>query len=285
MPGGNNPSPPSALLESLQQDAPVIQDADYEFDTEDRAYIDAQILAIQQLILQALLLNLNATWFTLDGSSAQVAAGQPVCAAANENVSVTLATDAALAAAGGCKGVAITGAAPGAKILVAQSGLLPASLTGLAQGSAGPVKATAGALEQVATIGAGDYPVGYVNAQGVLTLGPILPATLTTTSIGRTVVDAAGGTTTLTQQGDIDVFANSTASTANHVDLPTSPSNGQRVRVCDVGNNAAVKNITLDGGSKTVSVLGSSGTTYAITTNGGSQDVEYSGTQGKWFGV
>lgn len=283
MPGGDTPSPPTAL-HRLQQDAPVVQDANYEFDDFDRAYIDDQILTIQALILQALLTALNATWFTLDGGSASVNAGQPVCAAATTGVGVTLATDAALAAAGLATGIAITPAAPGAKICVAMAGILPPSMTGLAAGSAGPVKATGGALVQVASVGPSDYPVGYVNAQGILTLRISQPSGFPSTT-GRTIVNANGGTTTLNQTGDIDVFADSSASIANHILLPTSPSNGQRVRTADVGKNAAAKNITLDGGSISVSVLGSSGTTYAITTNGAAQDLEYSANKNTWFGV
>jgi len=58
------------------------------------------------------------------------------------------------------------------------------------------------------------------------------------------------------------------------VKLPASPSAGDNVRVSDVGGNASVKNITIDGNGHTIN----GGASHVIPSNYGSRDLSYTGS-------
>jgi len=165
----------SLFLSQLTVDQPVTLAASYRMDETDRRYIDAQILACESFLSTCVLSGTTDTYVSVDGSSAVIGVGKLVCLASTSGGAVTLANAAALANAGCVYGFARTVGNPGQKMRVSRGGVIPATLTGLVSGAAGLVRAhTAdGTLEMVASLASNDYPVGYVDNAGNLTLCPI----------------------------------------------------------------------------------------------------------------
>ena len=132
--------------------------------------------------------------------------------ASSTSGTVTKAVASALANAGGVYGVVIsTSGAPNTSIKVAIAGTLPPIATGLGLAS-GPVRCntTTARLERVATLAGADYPVGYADAAGFVTLlrigtGIVAAATSRTAALDALIDanhthfykcnDAAGATT------------------------------------------------------------------------------------------
>lgn len=87
-------------------------------------------------------------------------------------VTVLAATSANLALAGAVLGVATQAGTGGQTITVAIESMVPNSVTGLGSGAATAVRCntTSGLLERVASFGTSDYPVGYCNAAGDVTM-------------------------------------------------------------------------------------------------------------------
>jgi hypothetical protein len=207
---GTPGTPPSSILQ-LAQDVALDQSGDYEFDSDDRAYIDSQNRGMQQLMLQSVLLGMHCTWLTLDHGSATAQPGHVVCSAGTSGMTQTLAVSAALASAGGPTGVVITGAAPGGQILVALKGAIPASISGLA-GSEGPVcrvNLSTAFLQEVSSLSTGDYPMGTVDAVGNVALATSASGSFTSGGGG-----GGGGqfTTTVVNGANSNVPTNSLAS-------------------------------------------------------------------------
>jgi len=168
----------SKIRTELQPDDPLVQNADYRFDEFDRAFIDEQIRACQEHLATLLLNSAVATWLPLDGASAALAAGDCVCASAGPVAvpTITQALPAALAAAGTVLGIALRGAAPGSRALVALSGVLASTITGLApvQSPNRYVRCSQNArCERVPKFLANDFPIGAVTNTGLLTLIPM----------------------------------------------------------------------------------------------------------------
>lgn len=164
----------SKIRTARQVDDPVKLTASWRMNAAERAFIDEQIRATEQHVVDSLVNGLIATWAILDTSSAAVAAGDNVCSASNALGTVTRATAAALGFAGAGAGVVLRAAAPGSPVWIAQLGriLQSTSITGLAVGAQGPVRinTTTGRLEKVAALTTADYPAGYVDSAGNLSL-------------------------------------------------------------------------------------------------------------------
>ncbi|HEU4729982.1 MAG TPA: hypothetical protein VFT22_18925 [Kofleriaceae bacterium] len=153
-------------------DPPVQLDAKFRYDINDRAYLDGQIRAVEQHLVDLVIGGTTGTWFFLDSGSAAVVAGDCVCSAAINSSprNVTKAVAAALASAGCVLGVVLVAASPGSFVKVATGGTLPSTLTGLGAASAGPVRVntTTARCQAVSPLGSADYPVGTQDAQGNL---------------------------------------------------------------------------------------------------------------------
>lgn len=154
---------------TLIVDASVVQDARYRFNHPERQYVDDQIRDIQQFLLDTLIAGKHATYLTLDGGSAAVAAGDTVCPASSVGMTVTKSTSSALATGKSVCGVVLLSASPGGRVLVAIGGMLPLSITGLSA-VAGPVRVnpSTGRCQQVAALSASDYGIGTADAAGNL---------------------------------------------------------------------------------------------------------------------
>ena len=178
----------------LQIDAPLVQGAGYAFDNGDRAYIDSQILGIQQLLLQGTLSGINATYVTLDASSAAVAVGDLGCTSGLGGT-VTRGTDGALAAAGGVLCIFLAAGTPGGAVLAALTGVLPPTVTGLTPGTARPVIASAGRCATTVSVTSGQFVIGTMDAAGYLTLTPVATGALpaSASSAGQTIGTIANG--------------------------------------------------------------------------------------------
>jgi len=147
--------------------------ANYVLGREDRQAIDDQIRALQEIQVESVANGLQVLWFVVSGQALSV--GDVVCpaveAATPQARYMTLATPAALAATGGKPGGVVLRAAPiNGRVPVATAGILEKAVTGLGD-IAGPVRVTNGRCERVAEYVDGDIPIGYVGAQGNLTLG------------------------------------------------------------------------------------------------------------------
>jgi hypothetical protein len=172
MPGTPGQPPSNITLAPPQVDGPIEQDANYEFDSFDRAYIDSQIRGIQQLITSLVTGGVSATIVQLAGNSSAAAVGMAVCSSQQTlpNPQVTLAKTAAMAAAS-VMGVVISAAAPGGYVAVATTGLLTSAVTGLPSGSAGYAVVN-GADGTLAFSASPDGAIGTVDGGGNLTLTP-----------------------------------------------------------------------------------------------------------------
>ncbi len=159
------------IASQLAVDPALTMDANYQFGRSDRRYIDDQIRAIEQLIVDNLINGKHASWFTLSGASDDVVAGDVVCLASVSGY-VTKAEDADIAIAGAGLGVVYQAASAGGKVLVAFGGILSPSITGLAEGDAGVIRVTSARLERVDSLADGDFGMGTVDDAGWVQLCP-----------------------------------------------------------------------------------------------------------------
>lgn len=153
-------------------DAAVQIDGNYRFTNAERRKIDDQILALQQSMFDCLVNGVTATYATVHSGSAGIAAGDSVALAAvatsgSANKVVTKGVSAALSAAGGAFGVALTAGSPNGRIVVATAGAVGSEITGLAlSAGAVSVNTTTGRLQT----SPGTFAMGTVSAQGMLSL-------------------------------------------------------------------------------------------------------------------
>lgn len=217
----STPTSPSSMWgpgPPFEVDPPLQQDAQYQPNRQDRAYIDSQALANETHLTQSLINGVICTWAILDSLSADGAVGQVVCLAGSLNGTVTLATSAALTAAGSAFGVLVTPGISGGPVRVARLGLLQPAITGLPVSGANlyaKVNTSNATITTAASLGAGDYPLGAVDAAGNLNLEiqftPLASAntpwlvpqsvsgagTVTAGASKMVFVDASGGTCTV----------------------------------------------------------------------------------------
>jgi len=169
---------PSAIT-NLGIDPAKVLDASFRFDQADRRYIDNQIRGVERHLLDSLLLGVHASWYTLDPGGVAVAAGDVVAVRNSDATGRTCskASGAALSAAGMALGIALVAAAPGMSVPVALAGVVPNSITGLAAADSGAVRVNTSTAraEKVASFAAGDYPLGWVDIGGNLTVLRSLP--------------------------------------------------------------------------------------------------------------
>lgn len=200
----------SNITTTLSVDPPLIQDADWRFDDEDRKYIDDQNRGVQQHLVDALIRGRHATWVRNSSSGVALLPGDVVCVAAADlpELTVTKATPAALATATSAMAVVVYGAAPGAMVLVANGGLLPRTITGLAVGAAGLVRVGSdGRCERVTTYTVGDYGIGAVGTAGVMIVIP---------GVGIGATGGSGEVNIGNNVGDgADIYRDKTSSTLN----------------------------------------------------------------------
>lgn len=170
-------------FKNLSVDSPVNLGATYVFDKSDRRKIDEQIRELQAAMLDTSLTGQNLTTCRV-ASGTSFVAGDVCCLsgapAKDDGIpSITIATAAHLVIAGAVLGVVMAAAPQDSLVLVALSGVLPPSITGLQ--TAGPVVCdSTGKLVHVAAFGSGDLKMGVADASLNLTL-----------QIG--VIDAGGG--------------------------------------------------------------------------------------------
>ena len=168
---------------NLTVDSPVNLGSTYVFDKNDRRKIDEQIRELQAAMLDTSLTGQNLTTCRV-ASGTTFVAGDVCCLsgapARDDGIPIiTTATTAHLVIAGAVLGVVMAAAPQDSLVLVALSGVLPPSITGLTV--AGPVVCDAlGKLVHVASFGSGDLKMGQADASLNLTL-----------QIG--VIDAGGG--------------------------------------------------------------------------------------------
>lgn len=171
---------PSAITASLAVDPALVQSADFEFDADDRQYIDNQIRGVEQHLVSSLIKGVHATYVRVDGASASLVVGDVVCLASSSvtEVTVTKAVAAALTNAKAAFGVVLLAAAPGSLALVALGGAISPTVTGLAASAAGYVRVntTTARCEKVATLGSSDYTVGAVDDAGWLAVSTQMSA-------------------------------------------------------------------------------------------------------------
>lgn len=177
------------ILTDLAVDDPLVQDANYRFNSTDRQYIDEQILGTQQHIVDNLINGKHASWYDLSATSSSVVAGDTVCLSSSIPGAVIKAVSSAPGLAGSILGVVVQAAAPGGKVLVAINGILSPTITGLGTGTTGLVKVntTTSRLEYTSTPLSTDYLVGTVDSNGWLTLGRFGTTTLATPAADGTV--------------------------------------------------------------------------------------------------
>lgn len=156
---------------NLHKDAPVDLSG-YRPTPDDRRVIDNQILALQDLTLQALLTGTHASYYVVDGGSAALVAGDVVCLAgsASSNRNVTKATATPLGAAGRALGIAVQSASPNANVLVAIGGTVSPVITGLAASSKYVRVSSSARAEEVSVLSTGDFQIGNTDAAGNLSL-------------------------------------------------------------------------------------------------------------------
>lgn len=201
---------PPSKIKDLAVDTPLKQDANYVFDTADRAYLDDQARAAQQHLVDSVLTGVHASWYTLDASSAAIVPGDWLCLVGQGNV--TKVTALALGSAGGATaGCALAAASPGAMVHVGMAGVLPPGVTGLATSTTGfaRVNKTTARTEKVDSYSEGDIPVGSVAATGYLTLVRSSSATVVGAGGGQIFTLDAGSASVVT--GDVVCSANSSA--------------------------------------------------------------------------
>ena len=170
---------PSKITTDLEVDDPLIQDAGFRLNKDDRQYIDNQILGIEQHLVDELIRGKHATYMPIASTSPSLVAGDVVCIATSENrPEVTKGLTTPLASAVVTFGVIVRAAAPNTYGLIAIGGALPPEITGLAKNNAGPVRVnpSTGRCERVASLDTGDYGIGAVTSSGMLNVLPGLSA-------------------------------------------------------------------------------------------------------------
>lgn len=171
----------SFLATLLSPDPPVQLNADWFLDKADRQRLDDQIRSLQAHAADSHLRGQHATWAIVHGSSPAGAAGDCLCVAPSVATEddpdtalryVTQATTTPMSTAGIVLGVALTAYTPGSWVRMATGGIIGPGITGLAAGSNGPVRLnlSTGRLLRVASLASGNYPVGYVDSVGNLSL-------------------------------------------------------------------------------------------------------------------
>lgn len=187
------------IASQLAVDPTLSMDANYKFNSSDRRYIDDQIRAIEQLIVDNLINGKHASWFTLSGSSAAVIAGDTVCLSGIPG-SVTKSETTVLSSVHSAIGVVMQAASAGGKVLVALSGVVSPSITALGTGAAGFVRvnATTSRCEVVTFVSAGDYILGTVDAAGWMHImpSPTLGGTITYSGTGTRFFSIPGTVST-----------------------------------------------------------------------------------------
>ncbi len=178
------------IATQLAVDPALIMDANYSFNKTDRRYIDDQIRAIEQLLVDNLIKGRQGSWFSLSGTSAAVVPGDTVCQTTGGLV-IKSATSP-LSTAKSALGVVVRAASPGAKVLVATGGILPPTITGLAL-SAGFVRVntTTSRCEKVTTLSGADYGLGTVDASGWMHVVPAINAVGGGGSVGTNDISTA----------------------------------------------------------------------------------------------
>lgn len=255
----------------------------------DRALIDEQIRATQQHVVDDLINGTIATWFLLDTTSAAVVAGDVIVNASSPLSTVTKATTGALALAGGGIGVVLAGATPGSPIRVAVFGQVAPSVTSLAAAT-GMVRinTSTGRLQKVTSLTAGDYPAGFVDNQGNLTLGfaPQFTAGGPTGGFTNVYTPTGAGTTTITDIVGRILVCISGITGPIMIAFPSAPGVGMEIRTKVKDTSLTDANtLTVNGGAKHVEFEGSSTTTSLVfnpenfgAPGGGSIDWAYDGT-------
>lgn len=194
------------ILTQLAVDDPLVQDASYRFDSADRQYIDEQIRGVETHLVNCIVKGKQATYFRVDTISAALVAGDVVCVYGTLAGEITVGKAVApyVTTAGSALGVVLVAAAPGALALVAFTGLLPSTVTGLATGLAGyaVVNTTTGRLDYSATVTG--ITLGKIDPTGSVLVYQVPAA-----SSGGT----PGGTTGQIQYNNGGVFAGANITT------------------------------------------------------------------------
>ena len=201
------------IASQLAVDPALVMDANYKFNSSDRRYIDDQIRAIEQLLVDNLINGKHGSWFTLSGASVAVVAGDVVCLSGVPGL-VTKAVSSPLSTARSAVGVVVQAASPGGKVLVAISGVISPSFTGLAASLSGYVRVdtTTARCERVAMVSDGDYIIGTVDLAGWMHIMPaskVVQATGTPTGTGipHIVVGVQDAAASLIVNADVDAAA------------------------------------------------------------------------------
>jgi hypothetical protein len=202
----------STTIKDLKVDPPVEIKAMGSRD--DRRYIDDQIRAVEQHLVDSLLTGLNCTWLTVDPSQTGTLMS-PMCVATYADGTVVKATGAN---AKHFVGVALTAAQGGSKILVALRGVLPVTLTGIVNGGVegfAVVDTSTGLPSYVASItSSSQVVIGRVSVAGTLTL------------LGGNVNYFSSGGAAPTGTGWYHVTSGVMDSAARAVDLSTADTTG-----------------------------------------------------------
>lgn len=160
-------------IKDLTLDPPVTLDGMGSLD--DRRYIDNQIRAIEEHLIDSVLCGVDASWFVVD-SSVVGNLSSPMCAAmAGQDISSGLptiikatSTDRAF-----FLGIVLTTAAVGTKVRVATRGILPPTVTGIVNGGVAGfavIDSTTGLPSFVTSLTNAHFVIGRVNAAGMLLL-------------------------------------------------------------------------------------------------------------------
>lgn len=168
------------ITSDLKVDDALVQDANYRFNSDDRQYIDNQILGIEQHLVAALIRGRHATYMRVNGSSPSLAVGDVVCLDSLDvgESQVIKASSGALGTAFAAYGIVLLPAPPGSWVLIAIGGALPRSVTGLDAAAAGFVRVntTTGRCERVTSLSSGDFGIGTVDGGGNMSVVPgLLP--------------------------------------------------------------------------------------------------------------
>lgn len=166
--------PESNIKTSLTVDDPIELTATYKFTREDRRYLDNQIRAIQQVLVDSLMTGVVETYCQLYAASEDVEPGDCVCLisrSADGRPIVTKALEAALEDAGAVFGIATVSATGGGDFRVAIAGSLPPTVTDLEpdQGFV-RVDISTARCEMVVALAGDDFPVGVVDSSGQLAI-------------------------------------------------------------------------------------------------------------------
>lgn len=183
----------------------------------DRAYIDQQILILEQHMLDSVLFGVHCTWVTVDTTVAGTLAAQSVV------TSIGVAPDGSPSVvkvdntnAAQFLGITLTAAAANGKVLVALGGVLPAEKTGIVNGGLagyGVIDTGTGVPQFVSTLLPTHVLLGRVNTAGLLTLfGPNLnssgPGGLTGTSTTTSPSAGVAGALPATPTGYLSILIN-----------------------------------------------------------------------------